>query len=174
MTTDGSKYSFHCRELRCCLGQQGFTLIELIMVIVILGIFAVFATPRIFNSNDFYARGFHYQTLAMLRYAQKVAIAQRTTVAVTFDTTVAPPILTLKAYNKGISSYVSLAGPKGENSVQPATAGVAYSGFPVNFNFDSLGQPVDAAGALVPTQTIQILNAGKTITVEAVTGYAHE
>jgi prepilin-type N-terminal cleavage/methylation domain-containing protein len=61
------------------IDQQGFTLIELIMVIVILGVLAVFAAPRIFNNADFYARGFHDETLALLRYAQKSAVAQRRT-----------------------------------------------------------------------------------------------
>src|SRR5665647_363876 len=64
--------------------QRGFTLIELIMVMVMLGVLAVFAAPRIFNSDDFYARGFHDETLALLRYAQKTAIAQRRTVCVSF------------------------------------------------------------------------------------------
>src|SRR5450759_4081551 len=67
--------------------QRGFTLIELIMVMVMLGVLAVFAAPRIFNSGDFYARGFHDETLALLRYAQKSAIAQRRTVCVAFTTT---------------------------------------------------------------------------------------
>ena len=110
----------------------------------------------------------------MLRYAQKAAIAQRTTVAVAFDTTAVPPTLTLKAYNKGTASYVDLSGPKGQNSVQIAPSGVSYSGSPTGFYFDPLGQPVNAAGALVASQTIQIINAAKTITLEAVTGYAHE
>ncbi len=154
--------------------QHGFTFVEVVIVIAVLGVFAVIAAPRIFNSNDFYARGFHNQTLAMLRYAQKAAVAQRTTVSVTFNTAVFPSTLTLKAYDKDTSSYVNLAGPKGEISIQTAPSGVAYSGSPTSFNFDPLGQPVDASGVLVATQTIQVVNAVKTITLEAVTGYAHE
>lgn len=59
----------------------GFTLIELVMVILLLGVLAVFVAPRIVNA-DFNARGFHDETLALLRYAQKTAIAQRRTVCV--------------------------------------------------------------------------------------------
>jgi len=67
------------RHYSGCAGvrQRGFMLIELIMVMVMLGVLAVFAAPRIFNSDDFYARGFHDETLGLLRYAQKAAIAQR-------------------------------------------------------------------------------------------------
>ena len=34
----------------CRVDQRGFTLVELIMVIVIMGVLAVFAAPRLFNN----------------------------------------------------------------------------------------------------------------------------
>ena len=67
--------------------QLGFTLIELIMVIVILGVLAVFAAPKMFDNSTFTGRGLHDETLALLRYAQKSAIAQRRTVCVSFTGT---------------------------------------------------------------------------------------
>lgn len=156
------------------LHQRGFTLIELIMVIVLLGILAVFAAPRIFNSNDFNARGFHDETLAFLRYAQKTAIAQRRTVCVVFSGTVSASLRTASAAATPTCN-TDLRGSKGDSPATiTAKAGVAFNGTPTSFNFDGLGQPVDAAGALVPTQIIQVSNAAKAITVETVTGYVHE
>jgi len=162
---------------------RGFTLIELIMVIVMLGVLAVFAAPRIFNSNDFYARGFHDETLAFLRYAQKTAIAQRRTVCVAFDVnsvslTIAPaaPTPALPTPTCG-AAPLPLRGPKGESpAIIIAKSGVVFSVRPTTFNFDGLGQPInaDGTGALQVTQTIQVSNAANTITVEAVTGYVHE
>lgn len=76
-----------CRARALRRRTRGFTLIELIMVIVILGVLAVFAAPRMFNSSDFYARGFQDETRALLRYAQKTAIAQRRAVCVTVAAT---------------------------------------------------------------------------------------
>ena len=67
--------------------QRGFTLMELVMVIVILGVLAVFAAPRMFNASDFNAQGFHDETLSLLRFAQKTAIGQRRTVCVVFSNT---------------------------------------------------------------------------------------
>ncbi|MDO9166658.1 MAG: type II secretion system protein [Rhodoferax sp.] len=153
--------------------QRGFTLIELVMVIVLLGVLAVFAAPRIFNSNDFNARGFHDETLGFLRYAQKTAIAQRRTVCVTFSGT--------SGASLGVASApatptcdTALRGPRGDSpGTITAKVGVAYSGAPTSFNFDGLGQPVNAAGVLVATQIIQIVNAANVI-VEAGTGYVHD
>ncbi|MBK9442637.1 MAG: type II secretion system protein [Comamonadaceae bacterium] len=71
-----------CRGPALRRSQNGFTLVELIMVIVMMGVLAVFAAPRLFDSTDFYARGFHDETLALLRYAQKAAVAQRRLVCV--------------------------------------------------------------------------------------------
>ena len=153
--------------------QLGFTLIELVMVIVLLGVLAVFATPRIFNSGDFYARGFHDETLAFLRYAQKTAIAQRRTVCVAFTTNSAT--LNMASTAATTTCNTALRGPKG-NSPGTITAGtgVTYSSTPTDFNFDGLGQPITSLGASVATQTIQVSNAAKSITVETATGYVHE
>ncbi len=156
-----------------CRVERGFTLIELIMVIVLLGVLAVFAAPRIFNSSDFNARGFHDETLALLRYAQKTAIAQRRTVCVAFTTNSAALNIASAAANTTCNT--ALRGPKGDNpGTVTAKSGVTYSSTPASFNFDGLGQPVNASGAPVATQTIQVSNAAKSITVETATGYVHD
>lgn len=173
------------RPWSACVGarQRGFTLIELIMVMVMLGVLAVFAAPRIFNSDDFYARGFHDETLGLLRYAQKTAIAQRRTVCVVFAATVpATATLTIASAPASYTCNTSSTGPNkscpggptGPTACIIARTVVAYSGTPTNFNFDGLGQPVNASGAPVATQIIQVSNAAKSITVEAATGYVHE
>jgi len=167
-------------------GQRGFTLIELIMVIVLMGVLAVVAAPRIFNSSDFYARGFHDETLGLLRYSQKTAIAQRRTVCVTFtnsgaETSVALTMASAAATSDcSVASTPALAGPRGEVPAKVAArAGVVFATTPSNFNYDGLGQPIAASGgAAMSTRTLQVAsasgNASASITVEAATGYAHE
>lgn len=152
--------------------QRGFTLIELIMVIVMLGVLAVFAAPRIFNSGDFYARGFHDETLGLLRYAQKAAVAQRHTVCVTFTSTEASLTMATAASTFNCATATALTGPKGASTIT-ARPGVSYSPTPTNFNFDGLGQPITSTGAAMAKQTIQIGNAADVI-VETSTGYVHE
>jgi MSHA pilin protein MshC len=147
------------------------------MVIVILGVLAVVAAPRIFNSNDFNARGFHDETLAYLRYAQKTAIAQRRTVCVAFGSnTVTLSIASAPAtFNCAVAGI--LKGPKGDTPASiTAKSGVTYTSTLTDFYFDGLGQPITTAGAgaAALTQTIQVANVAKSITVETATGYVHE
>ncbi len=145
--------------------MHGFTLIELVMVIFLVGVLAIFAAPRLFDSAAFNARGFHDETLALLRYAQKTAIAQRRTVCVAFTLSSA----TLKVDNDGSAGCeANLAGPRGDSpGTITARGDVNYGSLPTAISFDALGQPT-------ATQTIQVQGAGRSITVEAGTGYVHE
>lgn len=149
-------------------GVRGFTLIELVMVIVILGVLAIFAAPRIISSGDVNALGFHDQTLALLRSAQKTAIAQRRTVCVSFTAGTASLTLALAANTFDCSAPTSMAGLQ---SIA-AKSGITYSLPPTGFNFDGLGQPIAADGTAKAKQTISVVNATD-ITVEAGTGYVH-
>lgn len=66
---------------------KGFTMTELIMVIVILGILSLSVLPRLTDKNVFESRGFRDESMALLRYAQKSAVAQRRIVCVSVAST---------------------------------------------------------------------------------------
>ena len=55
--------------------QRGFTLVELVLVMVVIGILAAVAGPRFFARGVFDERLYFEETLASLRYAQKIAMA---------------------------------------------------------------------------------------------------
>jgi MSHA pilin protein MshC len=55
--------------------SRGYTVIELVLVIVILAILGAVAGPRFFDNAAFDERGYYDELTSALRYAQKVAVA---------------------------------------------------------------------------------------------------
>jgi MSHA pilin protein MshC len=144
--------------------KRGFTLVELIAVMVIAGILAAFAIPLFLDSNAFQSRGFYDQVISTLRYAQKAAIAQNRYVCVSF------PANNSVMLTYGITPACTdgtLTSPSG--TPYPLTSSNAtFSSILGGFSFDALGRPNPNA-----KQTINITNVTNAITVEAETGYVH-
>ena len=55
--------------------ERGFTLVELVAVLIILGIVAAVAAPRFFDNAVFSERGYADEIAASLRYARRIAVA---------------------------------------------------------------------------------------------------
>jgi MSHA pilin protein MshC len=142
------------------------------MVMVITGVLAVAVIPRFFNRQDFQDKGFYDETLAVLRYAQKAAIAQRRTVCVVFTSNTVT--LTIASAANSGNCNTALVGPTGAIPFIVTGRGTAtFSTTPANFKFNSLGQPLAANDSVLTTkQTITVLRIGS-IQVEAETGYVH-
>jgi len=153
--------------------HRGFTLIELVTVVMLLGVLSVVVAPRAFTIHDLNARGFHDETLSFLRYAHKTAIAQRRTVCLAFTgNSVALAIAALPASSE---CATALKGPAGQSpAVLTARPDAAYGVQPPDFGFNGLGQPVDLLGVVLPTQTLHVAGTSLSIVVESVTGYVHE
>jgi len=148
----------------------GFTLVELIMVLVLAGLIAVFAAPRFFGGDALGARGFRDGTAAYLRYAQKSAIAQRRYVCVRFTAT--STTLTIDADRNAATGAdgceTGLSGPRGETpGVLAARGSEQYSPVPSVLVFDALGQPSSGL-------TLQVAGLPGAVVVEPVTGYVRD
>ena len=164
------------RRLAITWRQRGFTLVELVAVMVVTGVLAALAAPRFFDRNIFESRGFYDQVISTLRYAQEAAIAQNRFVCVAFSTNsvtltydpVPPSIAhtTMTACPGGSA----LADPGGQSSYTVSNSNASFSPTPspAAFYFDALGRL-----SLSTQQAIRIANVTNPIYVEAETGYVH-
>ncbi len=55
--------------------SSGFTLVEMIVVLVLLGIISAVALPRFFNVDGYRTRATYDEVAGAVRYAQKLAVA---------------------------------------------------------------------------------------------------
>jgi MSHA pilin protein MshC len=110
--------------------QKGFTLIELISVVVLLSILGVAAFSRLGNMKGFESAGFYYDTITALRYAQKLAISTGCNVQATL--TANSYALQQRQIDCNTGAY-TLPVPNPANRAQNYTANVpAGSGITIN------------------------------------------
>lgn len=139
-------------------GPRGFTLIELIVIMIVLGILAVTILPRFADRSSFESRGFRDETVAILRYAQKSAVAQRRVVCVAINP-------------GGVSLQIDTNTPPDGACNGAGTLGLPFTprggsglGGGTNFNF----LPSGGTSVAVPAITI---SGASNIVVDAETGY---
>ncbi len=136
--------------------QRGFTLVELIMTLVIIGILAAVVGPRFFDRKVFDERLFLEETVSAVRYAQKLALASGCLTQVSLDDN---GYRLRQAANCSSGEYIAeVQGPDGQtpfaNTEVPAGVSVLATNFPVVF--DSLGRPSSAASATIGAFTFSV------------------
>jgi MSHA pilin protein MshC len=170
------------------MAARGFTLIELVAVLVLAGLLATFAVNRFFQRDTFDVRSFSDQVANIVRYGQKLAVAQNRAVFVSIDAD-----RVALCFDAVCSDEQKVVPPTGRNSGSKETlqycagtnwlcegrpTGVALSTDPdgtSGFYFDALGKPYALANAFPARLTISIQGDGmqRDVTVEGETGYVH-
>ncbi len=145
---------------------KGFTLIELITVLILVGILAFTALPRFFDRSAFETRGFRDETLSLLRYAQKAAVAQRRTVCVTVNPTGVALNIASAAGATTCDTALTLPNPnpRGGTGLSANVAGALTP----NFAFLAEGGTDRPANVV-----LSIPGSSGDITVDRVTGYVY-
>lgn len=148
------------------LRQLGFTLVELVMVIVLLGTLSFYAVVRMSNRSDTDAHGFAEEVSATLRYAQKAAVAQRRLVYVNVD---AGTNRLWVCLDTALACAMPLTAPAGGALDHTAPSGVnlATNGA-AQISFDALGRPSFASALELQ---ISASSANYTVRVEPESGY---
>jgi prepilin-type N-terminal cleavage/methylation domain-containing protein len=140
------------------LNRAGFTLIELILVILLIGVLAVFVMPRALDLTMWRLRAFGDELRAQVHAMQRLALVQRRPIVATLNTT-------------GVSfAYVGgglLASVDCPASASPCIAEAGPRS--VTFNALNSGRATTSTGAALPV-TVASGSTSTSFVIEAETG----
>ncbi len=161
-----------CRSAKSC-PQAGFTLVELMIVIVIIGIAAAMAIPMMSSAASFQIRAGANMVAADLEYAKSMAISRGQNYSVIFDVANDSYQIEDQAGNllqhpfkKGVGDYYVVDFRNNSRVDRVDITEADFDGV-AKITFDYLGSPSSNSG----TVKLQADDAEKWITVEPVTGY---
>jgi len=140
------------------LKRQGFTLIELIMVIVLIGIIAFFAAPRLGTIPSTNAGAFADKLRADVRYVQDVAMARNRRTRVYFNGTGSAPAAGYAAAQDNsalanCSAFTAVADPASYGNLTVTLNTGSFAGITITptmtcLEYDALGRPYNCGGSL--------------------------
>jgi len=153
--------------------HSGVTLVELVAVIAIAGLLAVFAASRFFQARPFAERGFADESRAVIAYAHKLAIASGCDIRVVFSGagySVERWPACVPADHSAATSPVSAPGGGALAAAAPDSVAVSA----IDVFFDKLGRPrrPDAAAALLTNRAALRISVGQLdLQIEPETGF---
>ena len=140
--------------------SRGFTLVELIVVMLVMAVLAAVALPRMTDRRALQERGFLDQLRALVQYSRKVAQTQRREVCVLL----APGQVQAVYANGAACNLAAPVATPGSNEpfVIPVPAGVVLGGVAL-VRFSTAGQPAPNADHVISV-------GGNSVTVSRETG----
>ncbi|MFZ5511948.1 MAG: GspH/FimT family pseudopilin [Pseudomonadota bacterium] len=151
--------------------NTGFTQVELVVALVLVGILAAVAIPRFVGRDAFDSRGFSDQFLSAIQFARQQAVAQRRRVCIAIAAN-GYGLTRAQAPDAACDGTPVLDPVTGAAYAVAAPAGIAIAGvggtaLPLTLAFDALGRPSVTASLRVAA------GVDRCLTVESETGYVH-
>lgn len=137
----------------------GFTLVELVTVLIVLGILAAVAIPRMIGSSEFRALEFHDRTVAALRFAQKSATSHRRMVCVAFTASTLTLAIDHDRSGACDGQALNLPGANANVLTSGDPANAVFNPVPVAFNFLPDGTGADRTLAIAGQPAITVVGA---------------
>jgi MSHA pilin protein MshC len=165
----------HMRHEALSRGQAmkctGFTLIELVMVIVLIGIIAIVVVPKLPDIASTKAGAFIDKLRADIRFAQNLAMTRNLRSRVYFNGTGGAPASGYAVVSSTTSTCTAFTNPFVGGPLTVALGAGDYANISITparacLEYDSLGRPYDCTTAPAPAACATTLN-GMTITVKA-------
>jgi MSHA pilin protein MshC len=141
--------------------NKGFTLFELIIVLLLVGILSAYAVPRL-SLDTIRETGFLQQALSSIQFAQKRAITSGCTITVNISSTSC--LIAFTGAPAGCPAAGNIINP-GSGNTNFCDSSVAAGSPSASFSFNNIGSPSSA----------QSINVGSgIIIVVAETGFTYE
>ncbi len=137
--------------------KRGFSMIELIMVIVIAGIMSAIALPRLASVSQIDLYNAARQAKSDIRYAQELAMGKYRETTITFGSN-------LNTYT------ITSSGPTLNKQLPPSSNVIFDAGSTRIFTFNTAGEPITGGGG---TLTISSGGSSEQILVSNITGNAN-
>lgn len=166
----------YCRKavFSAVIRPDGFTLVELVIVMIVIAVLAFVALPRLSLLNGYDEIGYADRVKATIQFARKAAVAQRRTVTVTIDASDVTLAIQPNVPEVAATATVGLVLPTSDRSCGGATNKVCHpNGVTLTpagaIVFDAQGRATAGFGIY----TVAGTTSTTPFTVESDTGYVH-